>query len=260
MSERELRQLIAQVVLEVLGEQHHRALVLFTGALLGFEDAADSLDRLTTAGWELDYVMTPSAKHVLDPERIARLGMREVSSNLVADHEILLVPTLTCNIAAKAAVGIGDCLASNVLHQFLLQHRPIVAARTAACPDSTAKKQWFPHIPAAYAAQLRANLEALERYGVALCGADELDRAAQQRLSRTRAEALPTPPRAVQGTVATSAAAGRIHTRVIGQAELARLPQGSTLEVPARAIVTDLARDLARANHITIVRNSAGGE
>ena len=165
MTEDQLRELIRQTIEEILNPQPRRALVLFTGALLGFEDALDGLAAVAADGVELDYVQTPSAARILDQERIAAVGMTEVSNKLVREHQMLIVPTLTVNIAAKVVHGIGDCLASNLLAEFIMANRPVVAVESAATPDSPEKQGWFPRMPAAYAARLRRNLAELADFG-----------------------------------------------------------------------------------------------
>lgn len=253
----ELRAIVRDAIREVMAElaQPRRGLVLFTGALLGFDEAAAALARLKAAGWELNMVQTESARHVLDPARIAELGLVELHENLVRDHELLLVPTLTVNLAAKASLGIADCLGSNLVHQFLLQNRPVVAVRAAACPDSPEKRAWFPDINPALARRMRVNLTELHEMGVELCAPHELDAVAERarRRAPARLPADGNPP-----------AAGHLpepHTcsqRVVTQATLTAVPEGVTLRLVPRAIVTDLAQDLARQRRITLERVTEG--
>ncbi len=109
MTEAEVRGLIRQAILEVMGPAPRRALVVFSGGLLGFEDCIGELRMLAAQGVQLDYLQTPSAERILDQDLIASVGMREVSKRMVEEHDMLIAPTLTANIAAKVAHGIADC-------------------------------------------------------------------------------------------------------------------------------------------------------
>ena len=229
MNEEQLRELITRIVRDVLAEQPRQetpatgkpnALVLFSGALLGFDAALESLKR-ASAHVNLDWRQTESASRILDQERIAALGMTPVETSLVQAHDLLIIPTLTANLAAKVAHGIGDCLASNVV---------------AACPDSADKRGWFPQMPSGYAAMLRENLAALTSFGVHLATAETLDR--------------------VVGEVAGAGDAVHCTARVVTESAIRSLAPGSRLSVHRKAIITDLAREAAASSDITITRRS----
>ena len=147
MNEKQLRELITRIVREMLAEQPRQetpatgkpnALVLFSGALLGFDAALESLKR-AAAHVNLDWRQTESASRILDQERIAALGMTPVA-------------------------------------EFIMTNKPVVVATNAACPDSADKRGWFPQMPSGYAAMLRENLAALKSFGVHLATAETLDR------------------------------------------------------------------------------------
>ncbi|MDR1851532.1 MAG: hypothetical protein LBR21_02600 [Propionibacteriaceae bacterium] len=175
MNENEIRALIA-LVIDAVEEVLHpkRGLVLFTGALLGFEDSLAALERLS-GSMELEIVQTPSAKRVLDQAAIGRLGIPQAGEHLIANHDLLIIPTLTVNTVAKAAYAMADSLATNLISEFLMTGKRVVAASTAADPDSAEKRKWFPNMPAGQAAVLRENLARLGAMGVELCEAGELD-------------------------------------------------------------------------------------
>lgn len=250
MTEAELRELIRQTIEELLNPPPRRALVLFTGALLGFEDALDGLAEIGAAGVELDYVQTPSAARILDQDRIAAVGMTEVSNKLVREHQMLIVPTLTVNIAAKVAHGIGDCLASNLLAEFIMANRPVVAVESAATPDSPEKQGWFPNMPAGYAARLRRNLAELAAFGVRLCSAQALPETVLQAWSDHAAAGAATPAAAPQP--AAPAPSVDCHRSLISHSVVQALASGTRLRVRPDARVTALAADAARARSIRI--------
>lgn len=273
MTEDELKTIIRQVIADLLAPAPRRALVLFTGGLIGFEDAIASLQRLQATGVQLDCIQTPSAQRVLDQRLIASVGMRDVTKNLVTDHDMLILPTLTANIAAKVAHGIADCLASNVTAEFIMSNRAIVASKSPVCPDSSGKKQWYPNIPAGYADLLRGNLATLASFGVRLAEARALCRTAiaafeaRDRLQRgplvaalgTSAAGLSAAAdkHAVLPAVAASAPAGNVvvcHDRLLSQRLVQQLPEGTELHVAANTVITALAQDTAAARSIRILR------
>lgn len=241
MTEAQLRDLIREVVAGLLPRpaasraSSTNALVLFTGALLGFEDACASLTRLNPQ-LSLDWIQTPSATRILDQDAIAAIGMTPADKSLVASHDLLVVPTLSVNMVAKVVHGVGDCLASNVIAEFIMSGKPVVVATNAACPDSEGKRSWFPHMPSGYQAMLRKNLATLRSFGVQLADASRLDRAVLRRASAPEAPAAPALPA----------------ERVVTEATVAAVPDGAVVRLQPRAIVTDLAREAAAKRHITL--------
>ncbi|MBK8445235.1 MAG: hypothetical protein IPL41_00460 [Micropruina sp.] len=283
MTEHELRTLIREVIGELIRPPQLRVLVVFTGGLLGFDEAIDSLAALKATGAQLDYRQTPSAERILDQRRIQALGMREVSKQYVESHDMLILPTMTGNIAAQVAHGIADCLVSNLASEFIMSNRIVVASRTAVRPDGAEKLGWFPHMPPGYADLLRANLAALSSFGVRVVDAKALCRtaiAAWQRADRARrsplVEALGTSPSAfaaqldsdepdqpgsVQVTSAEAPQPAALPSgavacplSLISQQVVQQLPSGIELRIGRTAKVTAMALDLAGARSIRISR------
>ncbi len=280
MTEHELRTLIREVIGELIRPPQLRVLVVFTGGLLGFDEAIDSLAALKATGAQLDYRQTPSAERILDQRRIQALGMREVSKQYVESHDMLILPTMTGNVAAKVAHGISDCLVSNLASEFIMSNRIVVASRTAVRPDGAEKLGWFPHMPPGYADLLRANLAALSSFGVRVVDAKALCRtaiAAWQRADRARrsplVEALGTSPSAfaaqldsdepgsVQLALADSPQPAALPSGavacplpLISQQVVQQLPSGIELRIGRTAKVTAMALDLAGARSIRISR------
>lgn len=277
--------LVRRALAELVTPPPRRALVLFTGALVGFERVIGELDLLAASGVELEYVQTPSAERILDQRLIASVPMRPADRHLTGSHDTLVVATLTQNAAAKTAHGIADCLASNLLNDYLLAGRPVVAAASGCDPDDPDKRRWFPTIPEGLAAVMRENLETLRGFGVRTARAGALARtvlAAYERAERARTAPLttalgmsrrelldrlgasaPATPVAVGGRAARAAAAPAPRTgavsvqlRLISQRVVQRLPVGTVLRVPAGAQITAMAADVARTRSVTIIREA----
>ncbi len=280
MTEHELRALIREVIGELIRPPQLRVLVVFTGGLLGFDEAIDSLAALKATGAHLDYRQTPSAERILDQRRIQALGMREVSKQYVESHDMLILPTMTGNIAAKVAHGIADCLVSNLASEFIMSNRIVVASRTAVRPDGAEKLGWFPQMPPGYADLLRANLAALSSFGVRVVDAKALCRtaiAAWQRADRARrsplVDALGTSPSAFTAQLSEAdpveaggdAAVAPLPTALpvgvvacplslISQQVVQQVSSGTELRIGRSAKVTAMALDLAGARGIRISR------
>lgn len=285
MTEAEVARLVQEAVREALSPPPRRALVLFSGGLLGFEEAIGGLRLLAAAGVQLDYRQTPSAERILDQGLIASVGMREVSRQFVESHDMLIAPTMTSNIAAKVAHGVADCLASNLFAEFIMSNRLVVASRSAICPDDAPKQSWFPQMPVGYADLLRGNLATLASFGVRLCAAHAVGRTALAAWERrdlahrtclaeqlgVPAASLPRwqppagatsePARAAAPSVVPPAAkrpanGAPVHCQrnLISQQVIQQLPDGTDLRIGAHATVTALARDLAAARSIRISR------
>ncbi|MFC2756273.1 flavoprotein [Propionibacterium acidifaciens] len=277
--------LVRRALAELVTPPPRRALVLFTGALVGFERVIGELDLLAASGVELEYVQTPSAERILDQRLIASVPMRPADRHLTGSHDTLVVATLTQNAAAKTAHGIADCLASNLLNDYLLAGRPVVAAASGCDPDDPDKRRWFPTIPEGLAAVMRENLETLRGFGVRTARAGALARtvlAAYERAERARMAPLttalgmsrrelldrlgapaPATPVAVGGRAARAAAAPAPRTgavsvqlRLISQRVVQRLPVGTVMRVPAGAQITAMAADVARTRSVTIIREA----
>ena len=242
MNQTQLRELVTAIIQQVLaGEisnERPRALVLFTGALIGFEDAVSSLSALSQR-CDLDFVQTPSAQRVLDQNAIERLGMTPADHKrgLMAGHDMLVIPTLTVNLVGKVVNGIGDCMGSNLVSDFIMGGKPVIAAKDAACPDSPGKRRWFPNMPEGYAAMLRENLTKLASFGVRLTSADKLDSA-------------------VLDTWFAPSHVLDLDVKVLTATDIRGLPAGTNVRVAPATAITALAREAALAEGISISRRS----
>ena len=270
MNETQLRELVTRIVREMFagaeqqqpapaaGESNKpNALVLFSGALLGFDAALEALGRLKEHV-NLDWRQTDSASRILDQARIEELGMTPAAESLVQAHDLLIVPTLTANLAAKVAHGIGDCLASNVMAEFIMLDKPVVVSEVGVCPDAPEKQEWFPAMPAGYQEMLRGNLDALRSFGVHLTRPEFLDSAVGAALdpSQKLAEAPVSPPRRATNIPPGPAANTGVidcDKRLLTESDVMGIPDGATVRLRPRALVTALARDRARKHRITLV-------
>lgn len=257
MTEADLRHLIG-LILDAMGElptagatgglpQPRRALVVFTGAVVGCDDALASLRRAKD-DLAMAFVQTRSAQAVLDQAKIAAVGLEPAGAHLTSGYDLLIVPTLTANTAAKAAYSMADGLAANLIMEYLLMGRPVVAASTGADPDAPAKRALYPNPAPGQAAVMRDNLRRLSQLGVHLGPSDQLDQTIRQAIGQGPA---PAPRPARRGLPQTI----QCPDRLVAAHHIQALPAGTTVVVRADAIVTHLALDLARQRSITLERS-----
>ena len=290
MNPDQLRAIIRQTLVELLAPAPRRALVVFTGGLLGFDECLGGLRALADEGVALDVVQTPSARRILDQHKIGALGLPQVDDHLVANHQMLIAPTLTANVAAKVSHGIADCLASNLFSEFIMSNRLVVASSTAVSPDEAPKRSIYPEMPSGYAELLRANLTALTSFGVRLAGSQARARSALAAFDRRDAahkdaliaQGIPAQALAACAAPAIPAPAPRPHgggvshrgTRVtdtrrepaprgpvtgapstlklISQGVVQKLDPASCLAIRPDTKVTAAARDMAASRNIQI--------
>ena len=280
MNADDLRAVIRSTLAELVTPAPRRALVLFTGALIGFEKTIPELAMLIKEGVALEFVQTPSAERILDQELIGALGMSAATRQLTGSHDMLIVPTLTQNIAAKTAHGVADCLGSNLMNDYLLAGKPVVVSSSACDPDDPDKQRWFGAIPEGYAQMMRENLCTLRSFGVRTARASALARtvlAAYERIDHARISPITTACRmsrhellrrlgacpapaamATKPPAPTVSASGAVavQQQLISQRVVQRLPEGTALRVPATAKITAMAADIAAARSITIIREA----
>ena len=254
MTLEELRAIVREVVQTLTAEQAvgtgRRALVALTGARTGFDEALHQLELLVSDGWSLDMVQSAAARERLPQDVLRRAGLREVPPGGPTDHGLLVVAALSANTAAKLAHGIDDTPVTRVVTDFLLSGRPVVAAATAASPDSAARRAAYPDVPNAYRGMLLGNLQALQSFGVRLVDGSEIARAVDdaRRAMTTWGGSGGPAPTTLDGTRMTC------HERLVSHRVIQPIPRGTVLTIDAGAIVTALARDTARARQITVHR------
>nr|WP_320148173.1 flavoprotein [uncultured Anaeromusa sp.] len=230
-----------------------QVLALFTGGALGLEEALVQLAQLQNQGVRLTAVLSKAAESVIGVERLRKALGTELDIRLATDPlpkqdlkaaDIVLVPVLTQNTAAKLARTLADTTVTTLVMQALLMGKPVIAARNAADPKDPWRVQGG--MGAARPTLTRAlqeNLKTLESYGVVLVEAGTLAAEAAQQLDLTGTLAQvketaqkPSLPKKGQGR------------RVIDAAMIQVLAaQGETaLSVGPQDLLTPLARDVAR--------------
>ena len=250
--------------------QSKKALVLFSGALIGIQEAYDNLNQLKEDGWSLTVVMSASAKEIISVETIKeKIGPVAIYAEgdpvayrkLVDECNYVIIPTLTINTTAKVANAINDNLLTNIIYRSMSVGKPIVAAIDGCCPDNEVRNKMGFKANEAYRAKLRSNLEAVQSYGIVLTSAKNLFKKVNKVLAKSvsfsnvRKAEPKAEAKAVKSTAKpVSGNAVRLDKNVISRNDIILNRQYKTIIVGKRANVTALAQDEAFHYGITIVK------
>lgn len=261
-------QLLVQMVVRVLAllktqpaSPRKRVLVLFGGASAGWQAGLDAIAMLAHDGHAVTAVLTSSAASILGEGKIREAGAGQVilpgvfadAPALVKEHDLVLIPTLSMNLAAKLALGLFDSLLTTLALGALLAGKPVLAVRDGADPEGAGGRVWGATGAAAtLRARLSANLKALESYGIRLVAVDEFVPAVQQCLSASSMPIAQTSSPS-PGSVAESRALGGVAVAVITQADIAHLQEGGLLHIPKGSRLTPLAQETANRLRLEVV-------
>ncbi|MCD8019956.1 MAG: flavoprotein [Clostridiales bacterium] len=278
-----------QIVLRYM-EACKSATVLFSGALIGYADAVQSLKELKRDGWKLTVVMSKAAGEVLteeriqndiDPEAIFVEGAPVNGRKIIDDNQFVIIPALTINTAAKVANCISDNLLTNMISRAMATGKPIVAAVDGCCPDNEVRAKIGFKVTDAYKARMRNHLEAIQSYGIVLT----VDRNLFQKVDKVYQASFdfPAPSSDAKTELTTGvnqngaeqedlqAEATRVMTsvmhehpamsetirlnkKVIGRVDIAKNAMYKKILVGADALITGLASEEATSRGITIVK------
>lgn len=253
-------QLLIEMVVRVLNllkvqaaSPPRRILVLFSGASAGWQAGLDAIGMIARDGHQTTAVLTSSAASIVGEGKIREAGADQVilpgvfanAPELVKEHDLVLIPTLSMNLAAKLALGLFDSLITTLALGALLAGKPVLAIRDGADPDGSGGQVWrATGATAALRARLSANLKTLESYGIRLVAADELALAVKQHLS---------PGVPIQQSQPKASGTQVVSVGVITQADIAHLQEGGLLRIPKGSRLTPLAQETANRLRLDVV-------
>ncbi len=246
-------------------------LVVFTGAKLGCADAVASLATLKDKGYTFKVLMSEKAASILDVEVIDRellpkdmwIGEPPTHAEALArEADTIVVPTLSASSCAHVASIMTDTPAQAAITEGLMLGKSVVCAVDGCCPDNPLRaKGGFKFTPA-MADRMRANRDTVRDYGARFCAADHLAEkilsVQEESLKACLAQALGGLSQGASqvgaACVAQPALGGDadFNGKVLDAGFIRSLSNGTQVSVPAGTIVTQLARDVARANGIIL--------
>lgn len=257
--EKLLVEYLAQRVVEKLLQRQKRALVVFTGAMLGAEEAVNSLAKLREEGYQLWLLFSESGAKRLSVEEIrTKLTPQEVwigsptctPEQLSAEFDTIIVPTATVYTASQVALCMASSPSSSVILDGLMRGKRVILATDGCCPDNPKRMERGFHIPPAMKETMRSHLRLLESYGARLTSARGIVRAVRQAPEGDRNSKNETPkPTSQPGSKGTEL---RVDGHVISGSHIRACPPGGTVWVASDALITQLARDEARTRGVSI--------
>ncbi|HML34530.1 MULTISPECIES: flavoprotein [Sporomusa] len=264
MDNEKLVELITAEVLRRLGretsripakpaEPAYKALAIFTGGTIGLEVSLEELKKLQARGIEITVVLSQAAETIIGENWIkeklgSRIQLVTTQSPYPGKHlraaDVVLVPVLTQNTAARLAHTLSDTMVCTVLLQALMLGKPVIAASNAADPaDNWRMQKNMANAAPALREALAANLKKIETFGIRLIPVERLAAAAKEVLNR---EALPVLP----GIAVKPAKKQILDAEAVNRA----VRSGhKTITVVQGTIITPLACDIARESGLHIV-------
>lgn len=261
MSDQALIDKIVARVLALLGGEpvdtsRRGVLMLFSGASTGYVVGMEAIRRLTSAEHSLTVVMTPAAYHIITPEQVRKAGATRIivpgewadAPGLVKQTDLVLIPTLSMNLAARLALGLMDSLITTLALGALLAGKAVVTVRDGADPNGNAGLVFGAANGSAplLRAALAGHLSTLRDYGMELVSEADFLFTVEQRLL-----APACPASSTNVLPAGTAPMGR-HASYVTAADLQAVPAGSTLRLAAGSRLTPQAQDLARRLNLSV--------
>lgn len=264
-----------QIVLRYM-DACKKAVVLFSGALIGYAEAVPALNELKKDGWQLTAVLSKAAAEVLteerikndiDPEAIYVEGAPVNGRQIIDDNQFVIIPELTINTAAKVANCISDNLLTNMISRAMATGKPIIASIDGCCPDNEVRARLGFKVTDAYKARMRRNLEDLRDFGINLTVNANLFRKVTKVYAASFDFPVPgsnTEPAKEEKKAEACGCSCKVQAqptgsvtldkKVIGRIDIAKNANVQTIIVRSDAVITGLASDEAARRGITITK------
>jgi ethanolamine utilization protein len=228
----------------------NKALAIFTGGTIGFEQGLAEIKKIQNLNFSVTVVLSAAAEQIIGIDRIkAELGSYTTivtahspyPGDVLREAELVLVPVLTQNTAAKLAHTLSDTMVSTLILQGLMMGKPVVAALNAADPmDSWRIQANMGKASPGLLKALRANLQQLEGYGIQLVQVTALAEESQKllgRKSKKSAASLANKKSVLDAVAIKNTAANGVKSIAISRG----------------TIITPLAKDVAREYGVEII-------
>lgn len=238
-----------------------KILMVFTGAGSGYVVGRDAIRLLVDSGHLLKVVLSSAAGFLIGEENIRKAGAQDIirsdqwvwTPTLVQENDLILVPTLSMNTAAKLALGLMDTLANTIILGGLLAGKPVIAIADGADPFGDGGRVFGGNTATAplLREQYSQNLFTLKALGIHLVTKESFLSAVISCLLN----AIPSTgtdqaksPTSNQGTHPAA-----LSGLWITAGELSGFRRGQTVQIPRGAFLTPLARETARQLELILV-------
>ena len=251
--------MVQERMLTAVPSQH--ILMLFSGASTGYVVGMEAIRRLTRANHKLTVVMSPSAMHVVGEDHVRQAGATNLvlpgewinTPGLVREVDLVLLPTLSMNTAAKLANGLMDSLMATLVLGALLDDKPVIAIRDGADPYGNGGLIFSDsyHGAPALRAKLGGHLNQLCDFGIKLVSEDSFLPALSHQIG-AGATQLDTSPVSTLSKQTTVSLDSHLQTNIVTESDLLVFQPGTTLFLNPGARITPLAQDTAQKRKLTL--------
>jgi len=177
----------ADLIFEKLNQElklrKRKLLVIFSGGAYGFKDSIASIKALIDEGYKTNVVLSKSAdkvlgrdliKNMLDFDKVYVDGDENIDK-FVEESDILILPSLTVNSAAKIACCISDNYLTRAVNNFILMDKIIYASTNSCCPkdDERVFTSMNPS-NSFYEKKMIENMETVKSFGVSFSYAKDI--------------------------------------------------------------------------------------
>ena len=269
---------IVEKVVEKIINRSKRGLILFTGATIGYSQSIESINKLKRDGWEFDVVMSKSAQEVITVDLVKKaIGISNIITNedgsvikeLLQRNNVIVIPTLTINSAAKIANCISDTLVTNIVSKALISGKPIVASVNGCCPDNKERREIYgDNLSDFHKKRLSNNLEILRSYNIKLSSSEKLYKNVNKILLKSfnlyKSNKFINEVYVSNGDKVVSSNAEpktvddissiRLNKKILSRKDIWDNKKFSTIFVKKNTLITDLARDEAQRLNITLTK------
>lgn len=241
-------------------------LMLFSGAGSGYMVGMQAIRCLSKAGHPLTVVMTPSARHVIGEDKVRGAGATCLigdsdwvsTPKLVREIDMVIMPTLSMNTAARLASGLMDSLITTLTLGSLLAGKPVMAVCDGANPYGHAGRVFGEsNAPAPRLREkLADHLTTLMDYGMQLVKEEDFMWSLIRQLHGAASQAPLAPSAPAPAPASNTAAVSPFTTRpgeMITAGEMQNYPRGATIRLAAGARLTPLAQEVVFHKELRLV-------
>jgi flavoprotein len=254
----EMINLIVEEVFNRLKSPPKNALVIFTGGTIGFNESIKQIKRLLDNDYRLNVVLSKSAEKILTPELIKdnlavdtvyRESEVEDVNKLMANIDLLILPTLTMNSAAKIALCISDTLTTNIVSRAIMKGIEIFAVKDACDLENPIRPSLgFNKIPTKYMDRLKDYMKTMKEYGIILVDSYQLFNSIMGKENITDNNAVMKVTRDSEIS---------LNKKVITREDIVKASQNKQkIILGDRTVITDLAREAIKEFDVKIIRKS----
>lgn len=265
MEQPQIDEIVSRVVTLIYGRliaqaSPRRVLMLFSGASTGYVVGMETIRLLSQSDHRLTVLLTASAEHVIGLDNVRAAGATDIlgpqqwvdTPALVRAADLVLVPTLSMNTAARLALGLMDSLFSTLVLGALLDAKPVIAIRDGADPYGNGGLIFSdsPDGAPTLRAKLAGYLETLGSYGVDLVTAEAFTSAVVRELVGKSPA-----PRQAAPDLGGAAALPQPHNgraTIVTAGDLAGYAAGTAVHLPANTRLTPLAQEQAARGNLKL--------